>query len=156
VLYDLTAEQTPQQPEFLVSYPAAFFHIESEMLVFLRPIAKPEHISSASLADQVEDGDLFGKSNGVVERQDDNERHHQLIRACGNGTAEYQRTGQIAVRRTVVLADDRGHASPRLSPFAHVDGGLVQIGGRRTEVGSSHVETHRKHNRYLTSLSREE
>jgi hypothetical protein len=142
----------PQQPELLV-YPTASLAVEPEMLVLPGPIAKPEYVGSASFADQIEDGDLFGKANGVVERQDDDERQHQLFRACGDGTGELARGREIPIRRTVMLAEHRGPRIPRLGSFARVDGGLVQLFRRSAKVGSSHVETHLIHNRYLTSLS---
>jgi len=126
-LHHLAGQQTAKQTKLLVGDSSASLPVEHEMPVFLGPITKPEDVAGASLADQVKHGDLFGKPNRVVERQDDDERHHQLFRACGDGTTKNQRRRQIAVGRTVMLADDRRQAAPRLRPLAHIDGGLVQL-----------------------------
>ena len=85
--YPLTGEQSADQIELLVGEPAAAVDIETEMLVFLRPITDSEDHRGPPVADDVEHREVLGKTHGIVERQDHDEAEKQSLSArCDRGS----------------------------------------------------------------------
>ena len=87
----LTGQQPAEQVELLVGEPPAAVDIQTEVLVFLRPITDSEDHRCPPVADDVEHREVLGEAHRVVERQDHDEAEKQSLGAGGNRGGENDR-----------------------------------------------------------------
>ena len=67
----MASEQVEQHCQLFVDPGAAASELEPEVRVLLRSVSHPEDVSHTSAADDVEDGDVLGQADRLVEGQHD-------------------------------------------------------------------------------------
>ena len=150
VLERLARHRLEQHPELLFGDRAALGPVDAEQLELFRPVAERHHVGHASVAQDVEDGHVFGEADRVVERhQRGRDRDGQVLGARRHRRREQQGRRDVAVGRRVVLGDDGGDAATVFGPRRHLDRRVVEPGHGGDALGRPHVEPHREHARTL-------
>ncbi len=144
----LPAHQRAQHGQDLVGHPAAGGHADAEVVVFLASMSDTERVGHPSPADQVQDAHLFGKPDGIPQRnRHRGQQYRQTARPGRDRRGQRQRCGQMTVVGAVVLRKNSKHRTSRLRPRAHVDRRGVEVGGRPGPGRGPHVEPEREHQR---------
>jgi hypothetical protein len=100
----------------------------------LGPVPGPDHEVDPSAAHQVEDGEVLGEADRVVQRQDERgDQQAQLAGPPGDGGGHHERRGAVPVVGAVVLRQRHHGEAVVLGPGALLERRPVQGLGRRSE-----------------------
>ncbi len=117
--------------------------IELELLAHVAPGHDQVHPPPRQV---VEDEQVLGQADGVVERRD--QRGHAEADVGGarrHGGDDGERAGQIAVGGAVVLRNGDADAAEPVGPLGHLERGRIAVGqGGAGEVRVAEVEPHRE------------
>jgi hypothetical protein len=110
------------------------------------PVAEAEDVRDSTATDDVENSEVLGQADRLVEGQHGGGDHDR--EAVGPGRhrrREDQGRRKVAVIGGMVLREHGDDRATILGPRGHLDGGVVQVLDRRTERRCSHVEAKGEH-----------
>jgi hypothetical protein len=124
----------PEDRDALLQQADAVAHLPVVHRHLLGPVPGADHEVDPAAAHQVEDGEVLGEADRVVQGQDERgDQHAQLAGPPGDGGGHHQRRGAVPVVGSVVLRQRHHGEAVVLGPGALLERRPVQGRGRRPE-----------------------